>query len=112
MIKRADNADIDKIDPKTLEEMRQQCLQQSRDITDRWSASDDGLSYVSKLSLELGFDEFEIETSVFEYCQDRIAEIERSLSILETRRMNAIRFFGEYRETFARKVKAVSDKLI
>jgi hypothetical protein len=26
--------------------------------------------------------------------------------------MNAIRFFGEYRETFARKVKAVSDKLI
>lgn len=70
------------------------------------------LSYVSKLSLELEFDEFEIETSVFEYCQDRIAEIDRSLSMLENRRMNAIRFFGEYRETFARKVKAVSDKLI
>jgi hypothetical protein len=38
MIKRADNADVDKIDSKTLEEMRQQCLQQSHDITDRWSA--------------------------------------------------------------------------
>jgi hypothetical protein len=80
LIKRAEIGEIDEVDPETLEEVRQQCLQQSRDITDRWSASDDGLSYVSKLSLELGFDEFEIETSVFEYCQDRIAEIDRSLS--------------------------------
>jgi hypothetical protein len=32
--------------------------------------------------------------------------------MLENRRLAAIRFLGEYRETFARKVQAVSDKLI
>jgi hypothetical protein len=104
--------DADEIDSETLQEMRRQCRRQGRDIADRWSASDEGPSDVSKLSLEHGFGEFELETSVFEECQDRIEEIDRSLAMLENRRMAAIRFLGEYRETFARKVQAVSDKLI
>jgi hypothetical protein len=104
--------DADEIDSETLREMRQQCRQQGREIADRWSASDEGPSEVSKLSLEHGFDEFELEMSVFEECQDQIEGIDRSLAMLENRWMAAIRFLGEYRETFARKVRAVSDKLI
>jgi hypothetical protein len=108
--------DADEIDSETLqeirEECREECRQQGREIADRWSTSDDGPSDLSKLSLEHGFDEFELEMSVFEECQARIEEIDRSLAMLENRRMAAIRFLGEYRETFARKVRAVSDKLI
>lgn len=100
--------DADEIDSETLQEI----VRQSRYIADRWNAGDEGCSEVSKLSLELGFDESEIETLVFERCQDRIEQIDRSLAMLESRRMNAIRFLGEYRETFARKVHAVSNRLI
>jgi hypothetical protein len=71
--------DADEIDSETLQAMRRQCRQQGRDIADRWSASDEGPSDVSKLSLEHGFGEFELETSVFEECQDRIEEIDAHL---------------------------------
>jgi hypothetical protein len=100
--------DADKIDSETLQEIEQQ----SRYIADRWNAGDEGCSEVSKLSLELGFYESEIETLVFKRCQDRIEQIDRSLAMLESRRMAAISFFGEYRGTFARKVHAVSNRLI
>lgn len=53
--------DADEIDSETLQAMRRQCRQQGRDIADRWSASDEGPSDVSKLSLEHGFGEFELE---------------------------------------------------
>ena len=53
--------DADEIDSETLQEMRRQCRRQGRDTADRWSASDEGPSDVSKLSLEHGFGEFELE---------------------------------------------------
>jgi hypothetical protein len=100
--------DADEIDAETLQEV----VQRSRYIADRWNAGDEGCSEVAKLSLEIGFDESDIETLVLERCQDRIEQIDRSLAMLESRRMAAIRFLGEYRGTFARKVHAVSNRLI
>jgi hypothetical protein len=61
---------------------------------------------------ELGADESEIELKAYMNYQDDFEHIDRSIAMLETRRMNAIRMLGEYRATFARKVHAISNRLI
>jgi hypothetical protein len=110
----AGGVDADEVEEEGDREKRilEEARQRAEDAVLRWNAGDEGRSEVAELLRELGLDESDIEIAALMDSRDLIEAIDRRLARLEVRRINAIRFVGEYRKAFAQRVGEVSKRLI
>jgi hypothetical protein len=86
--------------------------EQARFLALKWFTDKAAKKQVSELLSQFELDESAIEAEAVRSCITELERIERLLASLELRRMRALSFVGQYRESLARQLKESSDRII
>jgi hypothetical protein len=96
------------IDAETTSEARTKARAAAR----QWFASEAGRAETNAMLAAFGLNESSVEVRVIEATAEMIGAIDRTLAMLELRRIGAIRFIAEYRRGFADQAEQVTTWLI
>ena len=86
--------------------------QEARALAEDWFTDKKAKKQVKEILSQFQLDESAIEAEAIKSLAPELEMLDRMLTMLEGRRYRAIRGIAEYRESFAKKVRESSDRII